>query len=57
MCAGSQSVSISDQLMKHTGLQAGQATAKPKPVFARLEGEFVTTAPDAPAKMLASAKA
>lgn len=38
--------------MDIAGLQAGQATAKPKPVFGRLEGDFVTTAPDAPQKAL-----
>ena len=39
------------------GLQAGQATAKPKPVFGRLEGDFVTTAPDVPKKVLSESKA
>ena len=28
------------------GLHKGQQTASPKPVFARLEGEYVTAQPD-----------
>ena len=39
------------------GLQAGQATSKPQPVFGRLEGDFVTTALDVPQKSLSEAKA
>lgn len=42
---------------QYAGLKAGQATAKPKPVFVRLEGDFVTTMPDVPNKALAEAKA
>lgn len=42
----------SDTCINTAGLQAGHATAKPKPVFGRLEGDFVTTAPDAPQKAL-----
>lgn len=41
----------------NAGLQAGQASAKPKPVFGRLEGDFVTVAPDVPQKILSEAKA
>ena len=41
----------------NAGLQAGQATAKPKPVFGRLEGDFVTVAADVPQKVLSEAKA
>ena len=37
------------------GLHKGQTTAQPKPVFARLEGDYVTSTPDAakaqPAKL------
>ena len=40
----------------HAGLQAGQATASPKPIFARLEGDFVTTVPDVPQKVLTQVK-
>ena len=29
------------------GLHKGQQTASPKPVFARLEGDYVTAQPDA----------
>ena len=33
--------------MLPAGLHKGQKTAQPKPVFARLEGDFVTSSPDA----------
>lgn len=39
------------------GLKEGQVTAKPKPVFGRLEGDFVTTVPDVLHAVLAEAKA
>lgn len=42
---------------QYAGLKAGQATAKPKPIFVRLEGDFVTTMPDVPLQTLAEAKA
>lgn len=42
---------------QYAGLKEGQVTAKPKPVFGRLEGDFVTTVPDVLHEVLAEAKA
>lgn len=38
---------LSQLVMLLAGLHQGQTTAQPKPVFARLEGDFVTSSPDA----------
>ena len=38
------------------GLQAGHSIAKPKPVFARLEGDYVTSKPDVPKELAGAAK-
>ena len=48
--------SLSERIQS-AGLQAGQTPAKPKPVFARLEGDFVTTVPNVPHKAVAEATA
>lgn len=34
-------------MLLFAGLHKGQQTASPKPVFARLEGDYVTAQPDA----------
>lgn len=38
---------MSDVCAAVAGLCKGQQTASPKPVFARLEGDYVTAQPDA----------
>ena len=38
------------------GLQAGHSIAKPKPVFARLEGDYVTSKPDVAKELAGAAK-